>query len=428
MRNSQNIFFHQLNVLRLMFVFIAAFVLSFTVKAQQDTVFLSLDAILSRMDTSYPVLLQYSEKLKAIDARAQGSQSWMPPSLSVGADRFGYQPNMWKEEGPMNQAGIMISVEQMIPNQRKLDANSNYIQSQGLTLKYDSAWIKNSLRTRARLYYYQRFIAEKKLTILKENESLLDMLIANAEARYSVNQSELSTIFKAKARRIELTNMEAMFNAQIAEGSIGLNTLMNRNVDSPFTIDTIIVLHNFSDSISFANLLNRSDLLAVDAQIYSMRQEQNYMKISLRPEYGIKATHMQMFGMPNQFSVMGMMVIPIAPWSSGMYRSEVRALDFQIQSMQFEKENMQLMAKQMAAEKLIMLKYETEQLNNYNTLIIPAYKDNYEAAFLAYRENTGNFFVLLDAWDMLLMKKMEAVDQLYKVLIPQTLYEYEIEK
>ncbi len=425
MRNIQNIFFRRQIIL---FVFGMLFLLSSIVKAQQDTLQLSLDAILSRMDTSYPALLQYNEQIKAIDARAQGAKSWMPPTLSVGADRFGYQPMMWREEGPMNQAGIMISAEQMIPNSKKLDANSSYIQSQGLTLKYDSAWIKNNLRARVRLYYYQRFIAERKLAILKESESLLDMLIATAEARYAVNQSDLSTIFKAKARRTELTNMEAMFNAQIAEGSIGLNTLMNRSVNSPFTIDTMIVLRNFSDSVSFENILNRSDLLAVDAQIYSMRQEQNYMKTSLKPDFGIRATHMQMFGMPNQFSVMGMMVIPIAPWSSGMYKSEVRALDFQIQAMQFEKESMQLMANQMASEKLVMLRYEKEQLNNYNTLIIPAYQDNYEAAFLAYRENTGNFFVLLDAWDMLLMKKMEAVNQLYKVLIPQTQYEYEIEK
>lgn len=394
----------------------------------QDTLTLDFNTVMSRIDTSYPALLQYNQKLLAIQAQSQGARSWMPPTVSVGMDRFGYQPGMWREQSPMNQSGIMISAEQMIPNPKKLDARSNAVLGQSAPFQYDSAWLKNDLRERARLFYYERLIAEKKLAILLQSESILDMLIATAEAKYAVNQSDLTTIFKAKARRAELSNMEAMFRAQIAESIIGLNTLMNRNVNTPFKIDTTYQLLNFPDSVAYDSLLNRSDILAMNASIYSMRQEQAYMKTGLKPDFGVKVTHMQMLGMPNQFSLMGMMVIPIAPWSSGMYRSEIRSMDYQIQSMQLEKENMQLMARQMASEKLAMLRYEKQQLLNYDSLVIPAYKDNYDAAFLAYKNNTGNFFVLLDAWDMLLMKKMEATDQLYKVLILQTQYEYEIEE
>lgn len=396
--------------------------------AQQDTSRLTLDAVMIRMDTSYPALLQYNQKLQAIQNKAQATQSWMPPTISVGMDRFGYQPSMWKEESPMNQSGFMISAEQMIPNPNKLNARNDAVLAQSAPLRYDSAWQRNYLRAQARVYYYNRFIAEKKLSILHENISILDMLIASAEEKYAVNQAELSTIFKAKARRAELANMEAMLMAQIAESNIGLNTLMNRDVNTPFVIDTVIRLRNISDTIVFDSLVNRSDILAMNGNIYSMRQEQSAMKSELVPDFGVRFAHMQMLGMPNQFSVMGMMTIPIAPWSSGMYRSEVRAMDFEIRDMELQKENMQLMARQMAAERLAMLRYETLQLHNYDSLIIPAYKDNYDVAFLAYKNNTGSFFVLLDAWEMLLMKRMEAVDQLHKVLIIQTQYEYEIEE
>jgi outer membrane protein, heavy metal efflux system len=401
----------------------------FSVRASaQDTVVLRLNDVLGRMDTSYPALLAYHQKLQSIHASAAATQSWMPPTISIGVDRFSYQPSMWMEESPMNQSGFMISAEQMIPNPGKLNAHYYAVQSTSAPLAYDSAWMRNSLRAKARLYYYQRFIAERKLTILRESELVLDMLIATAEARYAVNQADLSTIFKAKARRAELTNMEAMINAQIAESIIGLNTLMNRDVNTPFQIDSVLTLQTFADSVVFDSLTVRSDILAMNASIYSMQQQKVYMKAGSKPDFGIKVTHMQMLGMPNQFSIMGMMVIPIAPWSSGMYRYSVQAMDFQIQSMELEKENMNLMANQMAAERLAMLKYETQQLSNYDTLIVPAYQDNYDAAYLAYKNNTGSFFVLLDAWDMLLMKKMEATDQLFKVLILQTQYQYEIEE
>lgn len=394
----------------------------------QDTVVLRLNDVLERMDTSYPALLSYHQKLQSINASASATQSWMPPTISIGVDRFTYQPSMWMEESPMNQSGFMISAEQMIPNPVKLNAHYNAVKSTSAPLVYDSAWMRNSLRGKARLYYYQRFIAERKLTTLRESELVLDMLIATAEARYAVNRADLSTIFKAKARRAELTNMETMLNAQIAESTIGLNTLMNRDLNTPFQIDSVLTLETFADTIVFDSLARRSDILAMNASIYSMQQQKVYMNAGSKPDFGIKVTHMQMMGMPNQFSIMGMMVIPIAPWSSGMYRYGVQAMDFQIQAMELEKENMKLMANQMAAERLAMLKYETQQLSNYDTLIVPAYQDNYDATYLAYKNNTGSFFVLLDAWDMLLMKKMEATDQLFKVLILQTQYQYEIEE
>ncbi|HTL81339.1 MAG TPA: TolC family protein [Bacteroidia bacterium] len=427
MRQEQKISYRKKGS-NVLYILIALFFFSFRLSAQSDTSFMSLDAILSKMDTSYPLLLQYNEKLRSIDALAQGSKSWMPPTLSIGADRFGYQPMMWGEQSAMNQAAIMITAGQMFPNPKKIDAHSNSIEAQAAPLKYDSAWLRNDLREKARTWYYERYIAEKKLALLKQNELLLDMLISTAESHYSINQTDLSSIYKAKAERVELTNMEAMFNAQISESNIGLNTLMNRDVNTIFSIDTLIIPQHYSDSVPFDSLLRRNDLLEMDAEIVSMKQQQNYMRTSLRPDFGVSVSHMQMLGMPDQFSVMGMMTVPIAPWSSGMYKSEVRAMDFQIRSMQLEKENMQLMAKQMAAEKHAMLGYETQQLNNYDSLILPAYRDNYNAALLAYRNNTGNFFVLLDAWNMLLMKNMEATDQLYKVLLMQTQYEYEIEK
>lgn len=407
---------------------VGALLIASGICAQRDTSRLSLDAVLVRMDTSYPALLQYHQKLQAIQLNAQATQSWMPPTISVGMDRFGYQPSMWKEESPMNQSAFMISAEQMIPNPNKLNARNNAVLSQAAPLPYDSAWQRNYLRAQARVYYYNRFIAERKLAILLDNISILDLLIASAEEKYAVNQAELSTIFKARARRAELANMEAMLMAQIAESNIGLNTLMNRDVNTPFVIDTMVRLRNISDTLVFDSLLNRSDILAMDANIYSMRQEQAAMKSELSPDFGVRFAHMQMLGMPNQFSIMGMMAIPIAPWSSGMYRSEVRAMDFEIRDMELRKQNMQLMARQMAAERLAMLRYETLQLNNYDSLIIPAYQDNYDAALLAYKNNTTSFFVLLDAWDMLLMKRMEATSQMFKVLMVQTQYEYEIEQ
>ena len=75
-----------------------------------------------------------------------------------------------------------------------------------------------------------------------------------------------------------------------------------------------------------------------------------------------------------------------------------------------------------------MLFYETRQLDNYDKHILPySTVKILESNLLAYRQNTGNFFVLLDAWNMLLMKQLERIDKLGQVFTLTSEYEYQRE-
>lgn len=328
----------------------------------------------------------------------------------------------------MNQAGIAFSLEQMIPNQSKLNAKKSYINSLAEIEKSKSDWTKNELRREAKILYYSRFVTEKKQLILKESEEILKLLITTSEEKFSNNQSQLQSIYKAKARLAELSNMLLMLDQMIAESNIGLNILLVRDINTPFQIDTSISPHNYSINITdTSSVSNRSDITAMSNYIQSMKLEQKVMKIGNRPDFGVRAEHMQMFGMPNQWSVMVMMTIPIVPWSSKMFNSETKSIGFQIQSMEQQKLTMELMAKRMLSEKLTMLNYENEQYQSYIKNIIPAYENNLQANLLAYKQNTGDFFVLLDAWEMLLMKKLEAYDKLFNILKLEADYEYEKE-
>ena len=396
----------------------------------QDTTHLSLPTIFQKIEASYPEILIYESKIKSIQAQADGAKSWMPPTVSLGLDRFPYDFSMLNsKDDPMNQAGLMFSAEQMIPNGAKLNAKKNYIKSLTSVQQNNADWTKNILRNNAKLLYYQRYVAEKKMKTVEENLQLLNLFIATAKERYKYNQSDLSTIYKAQAKITDLKNMKSMLLSQMAESNIGLNILMNRDINTAFSIDTSIALNNY-DTLLFVDTstIKRSDILSIENSIASMTLNQKYMSSFKKSDFGIKAQHMQMYGMPNQFSVMGMLTIPIAPWSSKMYKSEVKSMGFEIAAMQKEKETMQLMALKMSTEKLIMWRFEKEQLNNYVSEIIPSYEKNLETSLLAYKQNTGSFFLLLDAWDMTLMKQMEYLDKLNSVLKLQAEYEFESER
>ncbi|MEJ5962989.1 TolC family protein [Pedobacter immunditicola] len=397
----------------------------------QDTARLSLPDVFKEIDKSYPFLRLYENRISSIKALADGAKSWMPPTVSVAIDKFPYQLGMIKESSPMNQAGIMFSIEQMIPNPSKLKAKREYILSQQKIARNDANWEKNVLHYAAKLYYYRRYTAEKKLKLVGDYGDLLQMLIKTAREKYVYNQSDLPTIFKAEASYSELKNMETMLLSQIAESNIGVNTLMNRDVDMPFLIDTAFQPTDYKADFlnaSDTSFLNRSDILAMGSKIGSMRSNQRLAATSSKPDFGIQISHGQMFGMPNQFSIMGMITFPIVPWSSRMYKSEVRSMNFDIEAMENERATMRLMTKQMIRERITMLHYEHQQLKNLDTSIIPAYRKNLESNLIAYRQNTGTFFVLLDAWNMLLMKEIERVEKLGQVLALHAEYEYQREE
>jgi len=390
---------------------------------------LTLAQITDSIEIKYPEIIKYESRVRSVQAKVEGAKAWMPPTISAGPDQFFYNPALLKDKSTMNRAGITISVEQMIPNNKKLDARKNYLQSLSIVQQNNAAWTKNTFRYYAKYLYYQRLVAEKTLILVQENKELLTMLINTSEAKYPYNQSDLSTIFKAKAKLEELKNMEAMLLATIAESNIGLNTLMNREVNTTFAIDTSIVLENYELKSKYTDTsaIKRSDILSMQNSINSMKLNKELMYAQRKPDFGVRFNHFQMLGMPNQYALMGMMTIPIAPWSSKMYKSEVKSMNFEIETMTKEKEGMQLMALRMINEKLVMLKYGKTQLVNFQTGIVPMYMKNFEANLLAYKQNTGNLFVLLDSWEMLLMKKMEYYSKTLEVLKIEADYEYETE-
>ncbi|WP_134092049.1 TolC family protein [Olivibacter sp. XZL3] len=398
--------------------------------AAQDSVKLSMQEVFTAIDNSYPQLKYYDAKIASIRSLVDGAKAWMPPTVSLAFDRFPYRLSLIKEMMPDNQAGMMVSVQQMIPNAAKLNAKKDYLGSLENVQRNDAEWQRNTLHFTARLYYYRRFIAENKLRTIQQYRDLLKILIQTAKDKYTYNQSDLPAIFKGEAALSELENMETMSLAQIAESNIGLNTLMSRDVNAPFAIDTLLLPVDYRADYLMVNdtsALLRNDILSMESRIRSMKFNQKWAATGSRPDFGVQISHGQMFGMPNQFSIMGMMTIPIVPWSSKMYKSDVRSMEFEIDAMRKEKSTMQLMATQMVREKITMLLYETRQLDNYDKNVVPSYKKNLESNLLAYRQNTGNFFVLLDAWNMLLMKELERTDKLGQVFTIQSEYEYQRE-
>lgn len=391
---------------------------------------ITLDSIMATIERQNPMLQEYDSKVKAIYEYAKGAGSWMAPMVGAGTFMTPYPNQMLMEEG--DKGAIMFSFEQDIPNPAKQNASRKFIASRAAVEQQNRAVQFNQLRSDAKQSYYQWLVGEKKLKALKESEEIVTLMIRLARIRYPYNQGSLGNIYKAEGRLSEVQNMIEMTAGDIEESAARLKGLMNISNETDLNIDTTIQVGIDLKSIQYDTATlhdQRSDVRQIDQSIEVMRMNQRVQRFQAKPDFRIRFDHMQPIGnMPTQFTAMAMISIPIAPWSSKMYRSEVKGMEFEIDAMKKERSAILIEAKSMLAAMSSQLTRMQQQLRNYESKIIPALNKNYQAVMLAYEENREELPMVIDAWEAHNMANLEYLEKLQDYYNMIVAYEKELEK
>lgn len=391
---------------------------------------IGLDSVLLLINRQNPMLQEYDNKVKALDEYTAGAKSWMAPMIGAGTFMTPYPNQMLMDE--RDKGAVMFSVEQDIPNPAKLNANKNYLQSRAGVEVEGRAIQYNVLRTEAKTYYYQWLVAEKKLKVLKENEQIMDLMLKLGRIRYPYNQGSLGNIYKAEARLSEVQNMMLMTQSDIESISFRLKAIANIPAEESIMVDTTIAV-NFESSQIFHDTASlrdqRSDVKQINQTIEVMRLNQRLQKFQAKPDFKIRFDHMQPIGnMPTQFTAMAMVSIPIAPWSSKMYKAEVKGMQYDIEAMKRGREAILIETRGMLASMATQIIRMKQQLDNYQSKIIPALRKNSQTVLIAYEENREQLPIVIDGWEALNMAQMEYLNKLeeyYKMIVS---YEKELEK
>jgi outer membrane protein, heavy metal efflux system len=399
---------------------------AFSIQAQVMT----LDSVITLIDKQNPMLQEYSYKISALNTYAKGATSWMAPMVGAGTFMTPYANQMLMDE--RDKGAWMFSVEQEIPNPGKLKANKKYLSSKASVEEQTRATQFNKLRSEARLFYYRWLVAEEKKKILQENLRIMELMLKLARIRYPYNQGSLGNIYKAEGRLNEVENMMLMTNGTIEESSYRLKTLMNLPADATLMVDTTteVTLDPNTKLYDTATLNDqRSDIRQLDKTIEVMRYNQQLQRSQAKPDFRIRFDHMQPIGnMPTQFTAMAMVSIPIAPWSSKMYRSEVKGMQYDIDAMKKGREAILLESRGMLAGMASQIVRMRQQMENYQTKIIPALEKNYQTLMLAYEENREQLPIVIDAWEALNMAQMDYLEKREEYFNMIVSYEKELEK
>lgn len=393
-----------------------------------------LDSVFVYIEKNNPMLQLYGAKIDALNSYSDGAKNWDPPKVGTGFWMTPYNPNLWKSDGQTDFQGMgsyMVSVEQMIPNRQKLKAKQHYMQAMSSAEIENRSYLKNQLFAEAKSNYYECIILKKKRGVLREGESIMNMMIQSAEAHYTYNKEKLNTIYKAKAQLASIQNSILMTENEIQQKGVALNTLMNRNKNFSFDVDTSYQIKNYEiNRIDTAHLQqNRSDLKSIDRSAAILKFKQAMERVKNRPDFGLSYAHMFSFGQqPNVFTLMGTVTIPIAPWASKEYKANIRGIDFEIAELKWQKQAAinDITGKMNSIS--VAIKSAKQQLKIYNEHIIPALNNNLKTSQLAYEQNKEELFVVLDAWAALNMAKLESLNEMGELLKLQVNYERELEK
>jgi outer membrane protein TolC len=395
------------------------FSLVFALSSKAQT--LNLNAIIDSIKVSHPVVKMYANEIRSMDEAAKGAKSWMPPEFSSGLWMVPYNTKLWKK-GDMGGTGMgqyMIGGQQMLPKKKKQNADAAYMEAMSSVEKEKLNGALNELINDAKQLYYEWIILEKKISIIGQNEKLLDFMIKNAEIRYKNGLEKISAYYKAKAALGSNKNMQLMFESDILEKRIRMNALMGRNAMIYFDIDTTYQVKDYTNAVFDSTLFysNRSDLKAIDKDINLTWLKQETEKQSLNPQFGIRYEHMFGFGgFPMQYTLMGMLKLPLARWSAKMNKANIESLKWKASALQSQKEMMVNEYSGMAYAMRNEIVLKTKQLKLYEENIIPALRNNYKTMQLGFEQNTEELFMLFDAWETLNMTQLEYLNVLKELL------------
>ena len=385
---------------------------------------LKLDDIFSAITNNSLGLKSYDAQIRSLDEAAKGAKNWEAPELSTGFWMTPYNPGLWKKQsdGSMGMGQYMVSAQQIFPNKKLQNAEEKFMQNISSIEKEKKNASLNELYAAAKQNYYQWIIIKKKLTVLDQDEKILDFMIKNAELRYKNNLGKITAYYKARASLGNIQSTRIMFENELTQKRISLNTLMSRDKTISFDIDTTYIIKDYAlttfDSTTFIN--SRSDIKSIDRDIQLTWLQQEVERTKLNPQFGIRFDHMFGFGgLPMQYSLMGMVRLPMARWSSRASKANVESFKWKAESLNQQKQSLINEASGMAVGIQNEIQSRQKQIKLYEDNIIPALRRNFQTMQLGYEQNTEELFTLYDAWETLNMTQLQYFDQLQQVLLMQ---------
>ncbi len=374
----------------------------------QDSTIVSLDGLVSEALRNNPQIRAARDQTAASKARIGQATSLDPPQLAV---EF-YQVPVGSFPNPLrNNMETDYSIQQMVPFPGKLSAMGRAAENGAEMAGQSEKALERKVVRDLKNAYYELYLVGQKIRFNGENQGLVRRFVDIAQSQYEVGMGKQEDILRAQTELSTLANDGLNLQKERTAIVSMINVLVNRPVTSPLG-DVSDIEHTVPEW-TFAQL----SPIALDARpelkemSYSVEMAKADLSASRReylPDFMIRTMYKNMADTPDDFwSLMVGVTVPLWPWSSGKATSKVEENEVGVRKAEADYESMKNMTLFDVQDAIVKVQTARNQVKLYRSTIIPQAEQTLQSTIASYQTGKTEFLMLIDAYRMLLMTKID---------------------
>ncbi|GAB6282568.1 MAG: TolC family protein [Ignavibacterium sp.] len=369
---------------------------------------LNLDSLISEAIQNNPQLKALRNQVIADESKVGQVSAWESPQIGVEFFNTPIQsfPNPFE-----NQMEYDYFIQQMFPFPGKIGNMKKAAQNNASMTNQEYYALEKKIIRDLESSYYELFFIQKKIEINKDNQELMNQFVEIATRQYEVGLGKQPDIIRAQTELSTLINEGINLQKEETDAKTMINVLLNRQANSPLGIvpevnDTIPNLTY--EKVSQLGFENRPELKGMQFNIEMNKSELAVSKREYYPDLMVRLMYKNMTNTGNDFwSAMFGVNVPFAFWSNNKFSKKVEENEANIKKAEEDYNSMKNMIAYEVQNALVKLETSRNLKDLSKNTIIPQATQTLQSTTAAYQTGKTEFLMVLDAYKMLFMSRLD---------------------
>lgn len=374
----------------------------------QESKPLYLDELVAEALQNNPQLRAARNHTSAARTKINQVTSWDAPQIGV---EF-YQTPIQSFPNPLkNGMETDYFIQQMIPFPGKLSAMGRSAESSANMIDQEYRALERKLIRDLKSAYFELFHIQREIQINTENQDLMRKFTEITRKQYEVGMGQQADILRAQTELSTLTNQGVNFLKEKRGVESMINTILSRPANAPLghVPDVEITAPKWTyEQLRPLALENRPEVKGMISNIDMNKAELSGSKREYYPDIMARLMYKNMANTSDDFwSAMVGINIPLAFWSSGKYTSKVEENELNVQKAEDDLAGISNMISFEVQDALVKVQSNYSLVLLYENTTVPQSEQTLQATLSAYQTGKTEFLMVIDAYRMQLMTKLD---------------------
>ena len=374
----------------------------------QTSDFVYIDSLIMEALQNNPELKAARNITNAAKTKIDQVSTWEPPQVGVELFQTPIQsfPNPFKDGMETD-----YFIQQMFPFPGKIGSMTSAAESNAKMVEQQYFALERRIIKQLKDYYYELYLVQKKIDINKENQDLMRQFTEITRKQYEVGMGKQPDVIRSQTELSTLINEGINLEKERTDIQTMINTILSRPANSelglvPDPADSL-PSWQFDDVYDLA-LANRPELKGMALNIDMYKYELDASRLEYYPDIMGRLMYKDMANTPDDFwALMVGVNIPLAPWSGGKYTGKVEENELNVKTSEEQYNLMKNMIASDVQNSLVKIETNRNLTDLYQNTVIPQAEQTLQSTIAAYQTGKTEFLMVIDAYKMLLMSKLD---------------------